>query len=179
MFLLLMTFCGFCAFMFNFICLLSIYVLSCKSCIRSYCQVFGPWNIFKPLNLTTEVITSEALSSPPWYSRACGSYHDFLVANKESTDPRVPSCGLSWTWSHHFESFMVDTMTWLIVTKHLCHKWPRICSVWCDHNPVLSSLTCHRVCTTTGGHIWSWNCLPIRSPFVHLWFLVRFVFLDL
>jgi hypothetical protein len=34
--------CGFCAFMFNFICLLSIYVLSCKSCIRSYCHVFEP-----------------------------------------------------------------------------------------------------------------------------------------
>jgi hypothetical protein len=40
--------CGFCAFMFNFICLLSIYVLSCKSCIRSYCHVFEPRNIFKP-----------------------------------------------------------------------------------------------------------------------------------
>jgi hypothetical protein len=28
--------------------------------------------------------------------------------------------------SHHFESFTVDTMTWLTASEYLCHKWPRI-----------------------------------------------------
>jgi hypothetical protein len=36
--------------------------------------------------------------------------------------------GSSWlSWSHHFESFTVATMTWLAVTEYLCHQWPRIC----------------------------------------------------
>ena len=46
--------------------------------------------------------------------------------------------GLSW--SHHFESFTVATMTWLTVMEYLCHKWPRICSTCRKHFPVLSSL---------------------------------------
>jgi hypothetical protein len=32
-------------------------------------------------------------------------------------------------WSHHFESFTVATMTWLIVTEYLFHKWSRIRSL--------------------------------------------------
>jgi hypothetical protein len=38
------------------------------------------------------------------------------------------SSGLSW--SHHFESFTVATMTWLTVIeyRYLCHKWPWLCS---------------------------------------------------
>ena len=27
----------------------------------------------------------------------------------------------------------------------MCHKWPRICPIWCNHNPVLSSSRLHRV----------------------------------
>jgi hypothetical protein len=30
-------------------------------------------------------------------------------------------------------------MTWLTITVYLCHKWPRICSTWRKHLPVLSS----------------------------------------
>jgi hypothetical protein len=30
------------------------------------------------------------------------------------------------SWSHHIESVAVTTMTWLIATEYLCHKWPRI-----------------------------------------------------
>jgi hypothetical protein len=30
------------------------------------------------------------------------------------------------SWSNHFESFTVTTITYFIV--YLCHKWPRICS---------------------------------------------------
>jgi hypothetical protein len=42
-------------------------------------------------------------------------------------------------WSHHFECFMVTTMTWLTLMKYLFHKWPRICSTCRKHLPVLSS----------------------------------------
>ena len=46
--------------------------------------------------------------------------------------------------SHHFESFKIGTMTWLIFMEHLCHKWPRICSTCRKHFLVLSSfITCH------------------------------------
>jgi hypothetical protein len=33
----------------------------------------------------------------------------------------------SLSWSHHFESFMVATMTWLTITEYLSPKWPWIC----------------------------------------------------
>jgi hypothetical protein len=38
--------------------------------------------------------------------------------------------------SHHFESFMIATMTCLTFMEYLCHKCPRICSVCHNHNPV-------------------------------------------
>ena len=45
-------------------------------------------------------------------------------------------------------------MTWVTATGYLCHKWPRICSVCRNYNPVLSLFkTYHRVCNkrnTTG-----------------------------
>ena len=34
------------------------------------------------------------------------------------------------SWSHHFESFTVATMTWLTAMEYLFHKWPRICSTF-------------------------------------------------
>ena len=43
------------------------------------------------------------------------------------------------SWRHHFHSFTVATITWLTVTKYLFHKWPRICSTFHKHFPVLSS----------------------------------------
>jgi hypothetical protein len=50
------------------------------------------------------------------------------------------------SWRHHFHSFTVATITWLTVTKYLFHKWPRICSTFHKHFPVLSSfMTCLRV----------------------------------
>jgi len=50
-------------------------------------------------------------------------------------------------WRHLFESLTVTTMTWLTARKYLCHKWPWICSVGRNHNPVLSSImTYHRFC---------------------------------
>jgi hypothetical protein len=44
---------------------------------------------------------------------------------------------LAWAWS---ESFTVAIIIWLTAKEHLCHRWPRICSVCCSHNPVLPSL---------------------------------------
>jgi hypothetical protein len=80
------------------------------------------------------------------YSRACSSYQDFLdrglvAANKEATES-------SWlSWSHHFKSFAITTMTWLIAMEYLFHKWPRICFTCRKYFPVLSSfITYHRVC---------------------------------
>jgi len=39
-----------------------------------------------------------------------------VAANKEATDPRVPS------WSYHFQGFTVATMTWGTIREYLCHR---------------------------------------------------------
>ena len=40
------------------------------------------------------------------------------------------------------------TITLLTVTENLCHKWPCICSICCNHSPVLFSfMTYHWVCS--------------------------------
>ena len=50
------------------------------------------------------------------YSKACGSYQDFL--DRCCCWTKVSS----WlSWSHYFESFMVAIMTWLTAMKYLCH----------------------------------------------------------
>jgi hypothetical protein len=42
--------------------------------------------------------------------------------------------GSSWlSWSHHYESFAVATMTWFTVMEYLCLKRPRICSTCRKH----------------------------------------------
>ena len=49
---------------------------------------------------------------------------------------RVPK----WlSWNHYFGSYTVATLTWLADTEYLCHKWPRICSICQNHDPLLSS----------------------------------------
>ena len=43
--------------------------------------------------------------------------------------------------------FTVPAMTWLTVMEYTCHKWPRICSTYRKHFPVLSSIMdYHRAC---------------------------------
>ena len=43
--------------------------------------------------------------------------------------------------------FTVATMIWLTGTEYRCYKWPRICSVCGNHNPVLSSFISYdRIC---------------------------------
>jgi hypothetical protein len=53
-----------------------------------------------------------------------------------SVDPYTRACGSY----HHFESFTVATVAWLVITEYLCHKWLLICSVCRNHNPYLSSI---------------------------------------
>jgi len=81
------------------------------------------------------------------YSRACGSYHDFLdiwlLQTWNLLDQRFLVAKLSL--SHR--KFSVATVNWLTVTEYLPHKWPRIRSVCCNHYPVLSSfMTYYRLC---------------------------------
>jgi hypothetical protein len=76
-----------------------------------------------------------------------------------------------------------DQWIWLTVTEYLCHKWPRICSIFSKHFPVLSSImTYHRVynwsnttSSTSGART---ACHSVAHEFIPR-FLVRFVLLDL
>jgi hypothetical protein len=70
------------------------------------------------------------------YSRACGSYQDFLDRGLLITRKLLTQGFLLVSWSHHFESFTVATMTWLAVMEYLCNKWPRICSTCRKHFPL-------------------------------------------
>ena len=58
-------------------------------------------------------------------SRACCSCHDIngrrLLLTRKSY------------WIN--DSLTIVTITWLTVI-YLCHRWPRTCSVYCNHNPV-------------------------------------------
>jgi hypothetical protein len=67
------------------------------------------------------------------YSRACGSYQDFidrwLVLRRKLLN--------QWFISVKLKS----SLRKLTVMEYLCHKWPRICSNCRKHFPVLSSFT--------------------------------------
>ena len=93
------------------------------------------------------------------FSRACGSYHDLRDRGLPLTRKLLTKGSYWLSWSHHFESFTVVTMT----TDYLCHKWPRKCSV-CRNNPVFSSfMTCHRICNkiiTTGARCGTGTAYP-------------------
>jgi hypothetical protein len=41
----------------------------------------------------------------------------------------------------YFTGITVATMTWFTITEYMCHKWPRICFVCRNHNPILSLFT--------------------------------------
>ena len=56
------------------------------------------------------------------------------------------------SWFHHFKSFTVVTMNCLTITEYLCHEWPRICSIYHNHNPVFSSfMKYYRVCSKSNA----------------------------
>ena len=116
------------------------------------------------------------------YSRVCGSYQDVLDICQQWSYWIKTSYWLNW--SHHCESCMVTTMTWVTVMEYLYHEF----------------MTYHRVCkyiNTTGatsgagtanpsgaleftsGFMWG-SCYPIfsficmfcRSLFVLLSFFI-------
>jgi hypothetical protein len=78
---------------------------------------------------------------PFWYSRACSSYSNFFNRVFLITSKLLNKDSQLLIWSHHFESFMITTVTWSISTDYLCHKLPRICSVCRYDNSVLSFKT--------------------------------------
>jgi len=66
------------------------------------------------------------------------------------------------SWSYRFESIMVITLTWSIVTEYMCHKWPGICSKSRKHLLVLSSfMTYHPVCNWSNTMSLAWQELLI------------------
>ena len=89
------------------------------------------------------------------YSRACGSYKDFLDRGLLLTRKLQNQGFLLVKLKSSLRKFYGRTMTVLTVMECLCHKWPRICSPCHKHFPVLSSfMTYHVVCNyihTTGS----------------------------
>ena len=61
-----------------------------------------------------------------------------VAANRETTKPMVPIGQVEVITSKDVWSTAM-TMTWLIVTEYLCHKWPLISFTCRKHSPVLSS----------------------------------------
>jgi hypothetical protein len=66
------------------------------------------------------------------------------------------------------------SITWLTATEYLNHKWPRVCFIYRNHNPTLSSfMTYHLVCsksntmyatsgTGTAYHSGAPDSMPVR-----------------
>jgi hypothetical protein len=82
----------------------------------------------------------------------------------------------SWlSWSNHFESCTVATMTWLIVAEYLCPKWPQICSTCRQHFPVISHswlITGFVTSLTRRVPVVEQELLTLRSTWVHPRFLM-------
>ena len=102
------------------------------------------------------------------YSRACGSYQDFLDTGLLLTRKLLNQGFLLIKLRSSLRKYLVATMTWLTVMEYLRHKWPRICSTCCKHFPVLSSfMTYHQVCNqinTTGVTSGRGTAYPSGAP---------------
>ena len=72
------------------------------------------------------------------YSRSCGSFHNFLDSGLLLARNLLNHRFLLLSWSHHFVSFTVATITWLTTMDYHCQKWPKMCSTFRKHFPVLS-----------------------------------------
>ena len=73
-------------------------------------------------------------------------------------------------------------LKWLIATKYVCHKWPQICFVCRNHNPVLSSfMPYHRICDKSNMTmpLVDQELLPLQehmsSPPVSCWSIFSFL----
>jgi hypothetical protein len=102
---------------------------------------------FKCSNIPAAPAYGVYISQMIRYSRACGSYQDFLdrglLLTRKLLNQGFPLVKLKSS----LRKFTVATMTWLIAMDYLCHKWPRICSTCRKHFPIVSQFTTyHRVC---------------------------------
>ena len=79
------------------------------------------------------------------YSRACGSYYEFLDRGLQLTRKLMNQGFL--VANYLYISWSSLWMFYCCHHDYLCQKWPWICSVCHNHNPILSWLlmTCHRV----------------------------------
>ena len=83
-----------------------------------------------------------------WYSRACGSYQEFidwglLLTRKQLNQERVPLGSVEVITSKVLRS--PPWFGWPV--WNMCHKWPRICSTCRNHFSILSSfMTYHLAC---------------------------------
>jgi hypothetical protein len=95
---------------------------------------------FSYSSILAESANGKYISQLIRYSRACGSYSNFLewgllLTRKLLNQWLVP------------RGYAEVKMTWLTITEYLCNKWPRKCSICRNQNPVLSPfMTYHRVC---------------------------------
>ena len=98
----------------------------------SVCLVFLLW-LFRSASPIFEISTF--FWHLIWYSRACGSYHDFLdrglLLIKKLLNQGFPLV----QWKPSFRHFTVATMTWLTRTESMS----QICSICRKHFTVLSS----------------------------------------
>ena len=85
------------------------------------------------------------LSQMKRYSRACGSYRDFLDRGLMLTRKLLNQGFLLVKLKSSLRKFY--GRHWLTVLEFLCHKWSRICSTGRKHFPVHSSFTTYnRIC---------------------------------
>ena len=101
------------------------------------------------------------------YSRARDSYQYFLYRGLLQTMKLLNKGFLKVKLKyHHFESFMVSSMTLLNDTEYHCHKWGLICFFCRNRNPVfLSFVTYLRVCNKsnmTGSTYGAGSAYPSR-----------------
>ena len=72
-----------------------------------------------------------------WYSRACGTL-GFLIQGYYSQGSYWTKDSYWLSWSHHFESFTVATMTWLTIQNISVTNDHGYAPVFCKDFPVIS-----------------------------------------
>ena len=78
------------------------------------------------------------------FAKISSQTKDYKIGSFSFSPRHVASRSKSKDWSHGSESKNAcqwsDQWIWLNVTEYLCHKWPRICSIFRKHLPVVFSI---------------------------------------
>ena len=115
-------------------------------CLILYHFVLCTWCCFT--NHFRRLYTYIYISQLKRYSRACGSWQDFLGRELLLTRRLRNQGFLLIKLRSSLQNFTVANLTWLTAMEYLCHKWPRICSICHKLFPVLSSfMTYHQLVT--------------------------------